>query len=245
MLSLNDFIGITESIDIVNGSLVFDYNSSSSGISSSFGKGKSIKPFVKTVDGLFKSYSLYQAKSDSSTQIMKALKSADFSDSNIQAFLNRSAIYATRVMKSQNIDIIVTPHSSSDLTKEFVKQIQRRTNYDIYYDSFQKQPNLENVSVDYDHPKMTDAIARSMEKIISRGVKSGFLSVKMFSPQHRKFVKNLFTIVDENLTKKIDGKHVMIIDDVMTSGTTAKSIYNILISGGAESVSALTIFKSS
>jgi len=44
---------------------------------------------------------------------------------------------------------------------------------------------------------------------------------------------------------KFENKNIVIIDDIMTSGTTAESIYKLLISHGANSVSVLTLFKSS
>lgn len=84
-----------------------------------------------------------------------------------------------------------------------------------------------------------------MEKTIERATRRGNLSVKMFAPHHRKFITNLFEVVDKKLFDKIVDKHVVIIDDIMTSGTTAKNIYDILHANGAEKVSALTIFKSS
>lgn len=61
---------------------------------------------------------------------------------------------------------------------------------------------------------------------------------------HRKFVKNMFMITDEKLLSKFEDKHVIIIDDIMTSGTSAKNIADVLLTNDAASVSVLTIFKS-
>lgn len=209
-----------------------------------FGKGKNLKPFKKEIETGLISYSLYNASTKEAKQVMGDVKAADFKSGEIDEFLTRSAIYAVRILRRLNVDIIVTPVSSSDLTKEFVKRIAKRTHYDVYIDSFKKQPDISKIEIDREHPKITNAIIKSMESIIKNAIKKGNLSVRMFSPMHRKFIKNMFDITDPKLLSKFDGKNVVIIDDIMTSGTSAKNIYNVLVTNGATSVDALTIFKS-
>ena len=243
MLSFTEFVSIQESFNIEDDKLVLK---SSDGIKSSFGKGKNLKPFTKKVlgDDLI-SYSLYQANTTNSTDILKAFKTADYSTKELQDFLTRSAIYAVKVLREIGVDVIVTPVSSSNLTKEFVNKIIERTNYDVYIDSFRKSPDISKVKIDTNHPGITDDIVKSMKSILDRAIKRGNLSVKMFAVHHRKFLTNMFEVTDERLLQKINGKSVVIIDDIMTSGTTTKNIYDILITNGADKVSALTIFKSS
>lgn len=240
MNKFSDFL--IENLDIVNGRLVFD-TVAGSGIQTSFGKGKRLDPFKKKVPGTdMTSLSLYQAKGG--TDILKALKSANYkSDPDVIQFINRSAVYATRILNSLDTDVIVSPISSSDLVKEFAKQIQRRTYDEFYIDSFRKTPDISKVSVDRDDPRITDEIATSMEKTLARAKRKGYLSVKQFAPSHRKFLKNLFEIIDESLYKKVVDKNVVIIDDVMTTGTTAKQIHDILKAHGANTVVTLTMFK--
>jgi len=249
ILSFSEYIvcELDESIDIENGRLVFNADDNKdTGVKTSFGKSKKLTPFTKTIEGTDGSiaYSLYQAKTRNSTDILKSMKSVDFSDPEVQQFLNRSAIYAARVLRSLKVDIIVTPKSSSDLTKEFVKQVQRRSNYDVLIDSFTKRPDLSKVQIDVDHPKITPDIIKSMQSILKRAIKDGRLSIKMFAPQHRKFVINMFEVTDPKIVDKIQDKSVMIIDDVLTSGTTIKNIYDILMTNNANNVSGMTIFKS-
>lgn len=188
---------------------------------------------------------MYQANTTNSTDILKAVKGADLNTSEMNAFLIRSAIYAVRVLRNFKVDVIVTPASSSNLTKEFVNRIAERANYDVYTDSFRKSPDISKVKIDINHPAITKDIIKSMQSILDRAIRKGNLSVKMFAVHHRKFLTNMFEVTDERVLQKINGKNVVIIDDIMTSGTTTKNIYDILITNGAESVSALTIFKSS
>lgn len=239
---------LKEDIDIVNGKLeVNTAMGDDSGISSSFGKSKKLSPYRKKISGVddLVSYSLYQAKTDNSTDVLKALKKADFRDEDVAQFINRSAVYAYRLLRKQKVDVIVSPKSSSDLTKEFVNQIKRRGNYDVIVDAFTKKKDISKVEIDRDHPKITDKIIKSMERILKRAEEQGHLSVKMFSVQHRKFIKNLFDVADKRIYNKVAGKNVVVIDDVMTSGTTTKNIYDILRNNQAEEIVALTMFKAS
>jgi hypothetical protein len=233
---------LTENIDVVDGKLDF---SSETGISDSFGKGSKFAPYKKRVeDSDIIVYSLYSTKIENSTEILRMIKNSDDTD-ELKKFLNRSAVYAARVIRPLEIDIIVTPKSSSDLTKSFVEELQRRTNYDIFIDSFHKTPDISNIIVDKIHPKITDKIADSMQKVLDSAKRKGRLSLTKFPVMYRKFLKNLFVSVDESLLTKFDGKNVLIIDDILTSGSTAKSISDILLLHGAKTVYGLTIFKAS
>lgn len=241
MLSFKELLH--EDIDIVDGKLIFD---SDTGIKSKFGKSKDYTPYKKKVEGTdIITYSLYSASANNSTDIMRAVKRANFSRPEVVQFLKRSAVYAARLLKGMKIDTIVTPISSSNLTKEFVKELQVRTHYDVYIDSFQKNPNISSIELDADNPNITPAIIKSMQKILDKAKRDGQLSLTKFSVIHRKFLKNLFQATDKKLLAKFDGKNILIIDDIMTSGTTTKNIVDILMVNGAKEVSGLTIFKSS
>lgn len=240
MLSFISFIA--EDFDIVDGKLNL---STDSGIKSKFGKDKAFTPYKKKIENTdILVYSIYHAKTANSTDIMRAIKGADMSDPEMDLFLKRSAVYAARIIRSLGVDVIVTPKSSSPLTHSFVKEIQARTNLDVFVDSFVKNPDISKIEVDVDNPKMTPAIQKSMQRIIDRAKKTGTLSLTKFSPIHRKFVKNLFKVTDEKILSKIDGKKVLIVDDILTSGSTTKSISDILFANGAVSINGLTLFKS-
>ena len=244
-MNFRDYIELNETMIVKDDKVYFDSKDNSEGIPTKFGKGVNFKPYKKEIVPGLKSYSLYNAKGKAANDVMVALKKADFKDEKIDAWLERSAVYAARILKDLNINIIVSPISSSDLTKEFTKKVQKRVHYDVYVDAFKKQKDISKVDIDRDHPNITDKIISSMESIIQRGIKRNHLSVKMFAPHHRKFVKNLFEITDPKLLSKFSGKNVVIIDDIMTSGTSAKNIYDVLITNDAEEVSVLTLFKSS
>lgn len=215
------------------------------GIKTSFGKNMKLSPYIKKLTGTESNvYSLYVSSTVDSTQILKALKMLDVSNENVQKFLNRSSIYAVKVLRSINPDIIITPQSSSLLLTEFVKMISEKTHYDVYYNCYRKTTNLTNVETKTDHPKLTPEIAEKLKIILDKSIASGEFKIHSVPPMWRSFLKNLYEINDTKLFNKLIGKSVVIIDDIITSGFTVNQIIDDLIINGVSSTNVLTIFKS-
>ena len=235
---------ISEGITFDGEDLRFLYNDNSKDlVSTKFGKSKKFTPFVTTIEKELKAYSLYNSRDATAT--LKAIKAADFSNPEVHHFIERSAIYGAKILRENPVDVIITPRSSSELTHTFTQALQRRTHHDYFFNQFTKNPDISEVGIDVDHPSITPTIIDSMTNIIAKANEREFISMRNFHPSHRKFITNLFTVVDDRLESKVSGKRVAIIDDVVTSGTTAYQIYKILMNNGADSVYALTLFKPS
>jgi len=242
MITFLDYIH--EGITLSKNDLNFLYsNNKDSKVSTSFGKDKKLSPFKKKLNDDLFSYSLYISKD--ATDVLNAVKKTDLSSDNVVSFIKRSAIYASRILRKHKPDIIVTPKSSSDLAKIFAESIEKRNNYDLFVDSFEKNPDISRIGIDKDNPKISSEIIKRMSTALRTAKKKGFLSIKAFLPHHRKFLTNLFELVDPKISSKVEGKTVVIVDDIMTSGTTANQIANILKNNGAERVLVLTLFKAS
>mgnify|MGYP000001366018 CR=1 FL=1 len=242
MITFLDYIN--EEITLSGSDLSFLYsNNKDAKVSTSFGKDKKLSPFKKKINDDLFSYSLYISKD--ATEVLNAVKKTNLGSDSVKSFLNRSAIYGARVLRKHSPDIIVTPKSSSDLAKEFAKSIGKRTNYDLFVDSFEKNSDIGKIGIDEKNPKISDEIIKRMRTALRTAKKKGFLSIKAFLPHHRKFLTNLFELVDPKISSKVEGKTVVIVDDIMTSGTTANQISNILKNNGAEKVIVLTLFKAS
>lgn len=205
-----------------------------------FGKYKAKTPF-KTTKNEIVTYSLYDAKGN--TKFLKDLKNADFNSEEIKNFLNRSAIYAARIIKNMDFDLIVMPKSSSALIKNLIKELQKRIYIPIYYDSFKKTADISKIKIDYKNPKITDKITKKLEPILRKAIKIDKLSLTKILPQNRKFLLNLFDVVDKKVLNKVEGKNILIVDDIITSGSTIKSISNILTNNGSKKIIGMTLFK--
>lgn len=207
-----------------------------------FGK-KDLVPYKKKIAGvdLYVS-SLYTALGDGSTDLLKMLKAKKISPTEYSMFLKRSAVYTSYILKDLGIDIIVTPKSSSTLTNDFVRELQaRNTGIKFIYDSFQKAKDPSEIKVDYGAEGLKDKTIKTLESSIRRGVREGYFQMKWILPQNRKFLLNLFSY--NGNAQIFEGKKVLIVDDVVSSGSSLVSIYRTAQEAGAESVNCLALFK--
>ena len=159
MITFLDYIN--EEITLSGSDLSFLYsNNKDAKVSTSFGKDKKLSPFKKKINDDLFSYSLYISKD--ATEVLNAVKKTNLGSDSVKSFLNRSAIYGARVLRKHSPDIIVTPKSSSDLAKEFAKSIGKRTNYDLFVDSFEKNSDIGKIGIDEKNPKISDEIIKRM-----------------------------------------------------------------------------------
>ena len=77
-------------------------------------------------------------------------------------------------------------------------------------------------------------------KVFSKTQKTNFCEMKSLD-EKKELVKNAFTLVNGSLVKE---KHVLLLDDVMNSGTTVKQLTGMLESAEAGKVDVLVLSKS-
>lgn len=234
---------LKEDFDVINGEL--NLNTKNGGIKSKFGKDKHYTPYKTKIEGTdIITYSVYLAGSENSSDILKAIKSMNFKDESSDKFIKRTSIYINRILRNNQIDIIVSPKSSSHLVKTLLNELETRSNYHILSDTFVKIKNLNNLTIDTEHPKMTNELKTVLSKMKEKSVSKNNFSMKSIPPKYRKFFKGLFEIENVEMIKKFQNKNVVIFDDVLTSGQTIKQINDLLFSYGAKKVIGITIFKS-
>ena len=212
-------------------------------------------------------YSAYLYKhSDVVTNILKSLKGSGpykVSDATKEKFLKATAKRAAELIKVKKIDTLIFPKSSSSFLKEFVSFIKAElhgTDVTVMDEAIIKK-QIDKVSVekgdyseliDFDHPSfntLKDSTIKSLEKQIAKSVQSNIdsgkgatVSIKDIPKQQAKFVKDFLEIVKE-LSAALDGKNVMIIDDVLSSGATFAEMARLIKKENVKSVVGLTIFK--
>jgi len=241
---MKSFLQFTESMTLdSDNQVIIDYKSKVGDlINLRFGKSE-LKPYIKNIEGVaLDAFSLYTSKGADATHILKQLKAMQIDKVAYNQFLNRSAIYATEIIRDLKIDIIVTPKSSSSLTHDFAQKIKERNpGIEFLLDSFVKAEDPSKITIDLESKKLSDSTIKKLESSIRRGVKLGYFQMKWVLPPYRKFLKNIFSYTGN--AKKFEDKKVLIIDDVIASGSSLASIFQTLQEAGAESVKGLTIFK--
>lgn len=237
-----------DDINIVGNRLAFDYRDRN-GISTRLGK-KEFQPYArrdKTLDG-YSVYSVYSSQAENLTDILLAIKKKSdvrMEPADYEHFIRRTAIYITaKILQPHGTEVIVTPRSSSGILNDLVRELQTRNPHiEFLPESYVKTADISKIQVDYNHPAITPAIAKTLEGIIRAAQKSGKFEIKKALPQNRKFFRNFFEIVDPRLTKKFINKNVCVFDDVLSSGTTLVQIMKDIGVYGPAAVYGCVIFK--
>jgi hypothetical protein len=241
LISFRDFIN--ESFSIDGDRLVIRYGEKSDTNKITFGKGK-LKPYLKKLDGIdVQVQSLYTFKDQAGTVLMKMLKDKKIDSETYDLFLRRSAVFASRVIREQKIDVLVLIGSSSNLGRDFAHKIlDVNAGIKLAPANFVKAKSAEEIKIDYDHPKISPSIIKSLESALRRAQREGVLKMKWILPANRKFLKNVFAY-EGNANIFLD-KNVLLVDDIVTSGSSILSPFKTAQEAGAKSVSCLTLFKS-
>ena len=247
---------LVESIGIVDGELVFDYNKITPGkeeISSKFGKkhkGEKFVPYAKTTETIIKHkvYSVYNAQGTNKTALLKAIKkqsNISISNEDYKQFINRTAMYMDyKLIRKNDIKVIIAPHSSSPLLFDLINNLKKRNPKVIFISkSFEK--NLpDKITIDKDHPKITPDIVKYLEKEIQKAKSNGYFAMKEIKRvQMRKFISNIFKLSPDVSLKNIEGKNVMLLDDIVSSGSTTADMIRNLENYSPNKVIPVTIFK--
>jgi len=148
---------------------------------------------------------------------------------NISAILDR-------LMQKKDYEVILTMPSSHKVVEIFAKKINRRTSDRciLINNIFTKKTfrevyaDLQDLPLTPKYKKDIIALRRSLEKELSRNPNKIF-SMKEVATKDRMFIRPLkidLTQIDK--IQEIKGKSILLVDDLLASGTTLTSANNLL-----------------
>lgn len=245
-------------LDTKQKTATIDYTKNISGISTKMGKDKYFTPFQTSGKMFGKDVIIsgYSSKLLNGEQIQpKELrviiynlikgKAGEYTLSNeeIDYFVKRTIIYLNRYFNKNNLsfDIILLPKSSSNLNRKMAEEFRKRFPYEVqlYSDEITKS-SPKDLQIVGNPP---EEIEKALQKIINKWNIDGKFEIKKLPPSWRQFISNLSKI-DDKVFKKVDEKNVLIIDDVLTSGTTIADIIKQLRNkSNPNIIYGVTLFK--
>lgn len=244
---------LRERVTIDTGTPEFDFNTKATSkgetdVNTRLGKTGFI-PYEKTINSVLKrrAYSVYSIGGTTSKSaghlFMRMVKKMEKTD-GYKKFINRTAVFiAGQIVKKNKIDFIIAPKSSSSLVDDVLKSVQSKTGVKVLSHGFEKA-DISKITIDYKHPKITDKISKRLESNIRKAKKDGLFEMKTILPNFRKFIKNYLKLVpNDSLRKNIEGKNVMIFDDIVTSGTTIEEMIRSVELYAPNKIIAGTILK--
>ena len=215
-------------------------------------------PYKFSPHGTEPTYSILNyVHSDEVTKILSSLKGKGpyaYDDRQITHLLTGVIGACKKLMTDLDPDVILYPKSSSPLLKRFVDMLHKAYPKVMVTDEafVKKMLKAEDEAglLNTEHPdwkkfaeKYPDTVIE-LKKSIKRHIKDGVLELKHFYKQHAKFLKNFIEMKDaSNTLDQVIEKRILVVDDILSSGSTMLEMFRQLREFEPESISGLTIFK--
>ena len=140
-----------------------------------------------------------------------------------------------------NFDLILSPASSSLLLNYFVSLLSKKYKKKTISNAFVKSLP-EEISFCTGDVILDEVTLRKMLTIIDNAKRSGIFELKKVKPIYlRKFFINLMRPTVE--ISLIADKKLLLVDDIITSGSTMNDMFKTLMRYGADDVVGLTLLK--
>lgn len=217
-------------------------------------------PYKTSIKGSDPIYSILSyISSDETTKLLTSLKGKgpyEVNDKIINQLLVGVVGASKQIINHLDPSVIIYPKSSSDLTKMFVDKLKAAyPKIKVADEAFVKKvlkAGDEEALVNTAHPdwkkfsdENPDAVSE-LKKSLARHIKDGNLELKKLYKPYTKFIKNFVELKDAyNTLDQVMGQNVIVVDDILSSGTTMLEMFRQLKEFEPESVSGLTIFKRS
>lgn len=193
--------------------------------------------------------------SDESVALLKSLKGNgpyQVSADQVDKFLNKTAFAAFRLMHHLEPDVIIHPKSSSQLLTIFTDHLQKIfPRAELVHDAFIKHtPADVDELLNTDHPdwdkfetKHPDQ-AEKLRSYLEKNLDAGVIELKKLYKPYVKFIRNFIKLRSAyDLIDKVTDNNVLLVDDVLSSGTTFQEMYRQLSELEPKSIKGLTLFK--
>lgn len=224
-------------------------------INDSLGKDKNFSLYEKSLHSIngevFKCYSTYSAKINSSindlnkSELLKALKGQSsyiLNSEDIDKFIKASCILHYSKLKEEEIDFFISVESSSNLLKDFMKELEKRfVGSSFIYNGIIKNSSIENIYVrNADIPENSfSKIKRTLELQSEKDVS---FKIKSIHVPYRKYVGGWLSFNSNMNLEKMRNKKIVLVDDFVSSGSTFIEAYNLL-SEYTQNIQCITLLK--
>jgi len=232
-----------EGIEAKEGKIVFDY-SSSKGVNLRLGKNRKFMTYTKTLYKYkdIKILSLYKINKEDKF-ILRALKGESdliLDTQDIFNFIKRSSLYAFKNLP-KDIDIILFSKNSYLLLDFFIQEIASKyQNKALKISQSIYKVDTSNLHMKTDTPsKYVDFI----QALIERLKKKQYIKLRDDIPIKFRAYFSGYISIDDDAQKQFQGKNVLIVDDILTTGSTLTELIEIIKLRDPRSINALTIFK--
>ncbi len=224
-MKLNNYL---EGLTLQDNDVIFDY-SSSDGIDITLRKN------LVVTDNIYSLYPLTREK----LVIVRALKNNVIPEKDLNYFVKRSVLFAYQSLP-KDIDFILYSRKSFPLLDRFAEQLGAKFSSKVL-----KLSNsiFKNPGSDIQLKDVPDKYKKEAEELLTKVKTLPSIQLHNDIPGHlRKYFTN-FINIDQNILNSVEGKNVLIVDDLLTQGSTINQLSALLKNKKAKTVLGLTLFK--
>lgn len=176
------------------------------------------------------------------TPILKALKGQSATEVPKDDF-KRWLAQAGRVMgkhiaKTYKPDAVLAVKSSSQLNNLFTKEVANHLPGVAMIPDAISKADISKITAS---PKASEKQKKDIERILKKAKATGVLSMKNVHVSLRPFFKGVMQV--EDVAKNIEGKTIIMIDDIMTTRATQMHAIDVIKQYNPKEVIGVTLFK--
>ena len=187
--------------------------------------------------------SLYQS-TDGNKAFLRALKGESelmVNRSELDRFINNSVIYAWNHLKNMKFDYIICGQN----TYYFFDQFITRLFYKFSSNSLKLSNSLYKTNTQYlrlnNH--VPDDLKPEVDKLLFSLKTKDTIKLRNDIPVKFRRYFSGFISIDKDIQYKIQGKKILVIDDILTTGSTFSEVFSILGNVNTKSFAGLSVFK--
>lgn len=208
------------------------------------------EPWKKLLPSGLVCFSVYRANKEAeidTKQVIRAVKNpaskggVKVPRGVVDEILQRGLEICLPWIKSLDFNVVTTPQSSKTLAVRFGSLIAERSGVDFVPAGTLK--DLENAKISEELPSsFTEKSAKMLQMSLERMKSSEEQNLqKHFRPQDRKFISSWQKMREKSGLSS--GDRVLLVDDVLSDGSTLTEMQKTLLASGIEAVGCLTLFK--
>jgi hypothetical protein len=192
---------------------------------------------------VYYSYKFNKDQTGKNPVLRKSIKYIDdkVSKKDVELMLSKAVVSFNSIVPLSSFDLIVTPSSTSkvlDLLRNFL-HAKAGSNTLVSSDLFVKN-TIDNIELDEEKlNKIEKSKQDQIRSILNKAFSKEDYKLRSIPPRYRKFIFNFIKFNTESekriLNAIVNGK-ILVVDDILTEGTTIKNIIKLLYSAGAEEI---------
>jgi phosphoribosylpyrophosphate synthetase len=175
-------------------------------------------------------------------------KGGNINSNDMSIIIDKVVKNLTEYIDINDYDYIVSPKSSSDLTKTFIEKLNTLSNKPTFVNDMFIKNDVDDIWLDIETAQK-ELSGKYFKKLIkdfdkAKGMEGQPIKLQPLTNFQRKYVKNMLKINSDydNVVLSMLDKKILVIDDILTSGKTLDEIKTLLSNLNTKEITLFSMF---